>query len=102
MKYAVYDTVVPHDKRQETNEKLLYLIDSGKAENYGISGDDIYNLYTGDGGLHGLRQGRLMKIMLRTVRQRRGLRTDSFLPRLCFAAWWQKHYPHRRTRLLPI
>ena len=56
MKYAVYDTVVPQDKRQETNEKLLYLIDSGKAENYGISGDDIYNLYTGDGGLHGLRR----------------------------------------------
>lgn len=54
MKYAVYDTVVPQDKRQETNEKLLYLIDSGKAGDYGISGDDIYNLYTGDGGLHGL------------------------------------------------
>lgn len=50
MKYAVYDTVVPQDKRQETNEKLLYLIDSGKAGDYGISGDDIYNLYTGDGG----------------------------------------------------
>lgn len=56
MKYAVYDTAVSQDKRQEANEKLLYLIDSGKAENYGISSDDIYNLYTGDGGLHGLRR----------------------------------------------
>ena len=56
MKYTVYDTAVSQDKRQEANEKLLYLIDSGKAENYGISSDDIYNLYTGDGGLHGLRQ----------------------------------------------
>ena len=37
MKYAVYDTVVPQDKRQETNEKLLYLIDSGKAGDYGMT-----------------------------------------------------------------
>ena len=80
MKYAVYDTVVPQDKRQETNEKLLYLIDSGKAGDYGISGDDIYNLYTGDGG-------RIMKITLRTARPRRRLRTGSFLPRPCFAIW---------------
>ena len=43
-------------KRQDTNEKLLYLIDNGKTSEYGISGDDIYNLYTGDGGLHGLRR----------------------------------------------
>ena len=56
MKYAVCDTAVPQERRQETNEKLLYLIDSGKAGEYGISGGDIYNLYTGDGGLHGLRR----------------------------------------------
>lgn len=56
MKYVVYDTTVPQDKRQDTNEKLLYLIDNGKTSEYGISGDDIYNLYTGDGGLHGLRR----------------------------------------------
>ena len=47
MKYAVCDTAVPQERRQETNEKLLYLIDSGKAGEYGISGGDIYNLYTG-------------------------------------------------------
>lgn len=56
MKYAVYDTAVPQDKRQDTNEKLLYLIDNGKTWEYGISGDDIYNLYTGDGGLHDLQR----------------------------------------------
>lgn len=56
MKYAVHDTAVPQDKRQDTNEKLLYLIDNDKTWEYGISGDDIYNLYTGDGGLHDLQR----------------------------------------------
>ena len=54
MKYAVYNASVPQEKREKVNEKLLYLIDNSKAEAYGISGDDIYNLYTGNGGLHNL------------------------------------------------
>ena len=36
------------------NEKVLYLLDSGTAAQAGITGEDIYNAYTGDGGLHGL------------------------------------------------
>ena len=36
------------------NEKVLYLIDSDGAAQAGITGEDIYNAYTGDGGLHGL------------------------------------------------
>ena len=54
MKYPFYGKTVPQDQRQEFNDKLLYLIDNGKTEEYEISGADIYNLYTGDGGLHGL------------------------------------------------
>lgn len=54
MKYAIQEITVPQDKRQACNEKLLYLIDNGKAEEYGISRKDVYHFYTGDGGLHGL------------------------------------------------
>lgn len=54
MKYTVSGTTVPQEKRQETNEKILYLIDNDEMEKYGISSNDVYNLYTGDGGLHGL------------------------------------------------
>ena len=56
MKYEVDPLPVPQDRRQEINEKLLYLIDSGRAEEYGINSNDVYNLYTGDGGLHGLKR----------------------------------------------
>lgn len=54
VKYPFYGKTVPQDQRQEFNDKLLYLINNGKTEEYEISGADIYNLYTGDGGLHGL------------------------------------------------
>ena len=56
MKYEPSEQAVPQNKRKEFNEKILYLIDSGKAEEFGITGADIYNLYTGDGGLHGLKR----------------------------------------------
>ena len=36
------------------NEKGLYLIDSHSCAQYDITGDDIFNAYTGIGGLHGL------------------------------------------------
>ena len=50
MKYEPSEQVIPQNKRKEFNEKILYLIDSGKADEFGITGTDIYNLYTGDGG----------------------------------------------------
>lgn len=54
MKYPPSNEVIPQSKRQEINEKILYLIDSGTAVDAGITEADIYNAYTGDGGLHGL------------------------------------------------
>ncbi len=54
MKYVYRDEPIPHDKRKELNEKVLYLIDSNTAGSCSISREDIYNAYTGDGGLHAL------------------------------------------------
>ena len=54
MKYKIYQSSVKHKDREEFNRKLLKLIDNKETEKYGITGDDVYNAYTGDGGLHGL------------------------------------------------
>ena len=54
MKYAYQGEPIPQDKRKTLNEKVLYLIDSNRCEECFISPEDIYNAYTGDGGLHGL------------------------------------------------
>ena len=54
MKYSFYGEQIPKEQRGELNEKVLYLIDSGTAEANGITQEDMYNAYTGDGGLHGL------------------------------------------------
>lgn len=53
MKYTPYDTTVTQEQRKEINQKILYLIDSNQLEAFQISNQDIYNFYTGDGGLHG-------------------------------------------------
>ena len=54
MKYGYFP--VPSDpvRRTALNEKVLYLIDSGTAAEHDISAEDMFNAYTGDGGLHGL------------------------------------------------
>ncbi len=57
MKYSYYGETIPLDQRNALNEKVLYLIASGTLENCAITPEDIYNAYTGDGGLHGLEQG---------------------------------------------
>jgi len=54
MKYTYTSSVIPQDKRKSINDKIIYLIDSGTLTTSGISQEDIYNAYTGDGGLHGL------------------------------------------------
>ena len=54
MKYIPQTTPIPQEKRQELNDKILYLIDSGRIDEFGITKEDIYNTYTGEGGLHGL------------------------------------------------
>lgn len=54
MKYTYQAEPIPQNKRKELNEKVLYLIESGTAAFNHISQEDIFNAYTGDGGLHGL------------------------------------------------
>lgn len=57
MKYTIYPRPARQSERSEFNRKILKLIDNKEVEKYDITGDDIYNAYTGDGGLHGLERG---------------------------------------------
>ncbi len=56
MKYQYLNQTIPQDSRRSLNEKILYLVDQNIADKSGITAEDIYNAYTGDGGLHGLKQ----------------------------------------------
>lgn len=56
MKYIYHGESIPQEARQELNDKILYLIDQDLAEPSGITREDIYNCYSGDGGLHGLKR----------------------------------------------
>ena len=57
MKYTYQTTPIPQDQRKSLNEKVLYLINGGSEPGCPITPEDIYNAYTGDGGLHGLNRG---------------------------------------------
>ena len=50
--YTIENIVIPQDQRAEINDKISALICSNQTQ--GITSNDIFNLYTGDGGLHGL------------------------------------------------
>lgn len=52
MKYNSANIVIAKEQRKELNDKILHLIDSGEFQ--GITPEDIFNAYTGDGGLHEL------------------------------------------------
>lgn len=54
MKYNYSNSFIPPYQRKEVNEKILYLIDNDKTEEFNISDEDIFNGYTGIGGLHNL------------------------------------------------
>lgn len=54
MKYTPSTEAIPQSSRRAVNEKLLYLIDNNCCEAYGITKQDVFQGYTGDGGLHGL------------------------------------------------
>lgn len=54
MKYIDQTERIPQSRRKELNEKVLYLIDSGTTSAVSITSEDIFNAYTGDGGIHGL------------------------------------------------
>lgn len=51
MLYPIIDHTIPHEKRAATNERILLSLMRGKKD---ISNTEIYNSYTGIGGLHGL------------------------------------------------
>lgn len=51
MKYPITNNPVPHSQRAEINEKILMSVLRGKKD---FNNTDIYNKYTGIGGLHGL------------------------------------------------
>lgn len=54
-KYKLSGETIPQDARQDINSKIEYIVNRGLSEaETGISKDDIFNAYTGKGGLHGL------------------------------------------------
>ena len=54
MKYQYLPQTIPQNQRKDLNEKIIYLIDSNSVSDHDISSTDIYNAYTGNGGLHEL------------------------------------------------
>lgn len=54
MKYKDQDIRLSQEQRRALNEKVIYLLDSESVAESGIAKEDIYNAYTGEGGLHGL------------------------------------------------
>ena len=51
-KYAPTNVSLPQEHRAGINDKILNIIDTGKLQ--GITPTDVFNCYTGVGGLHGL------------------------------------------------
>jgi len=56
MKFQYHGETIPQESRKELNEKILYLIDQDLTKESGITAEDVFNAYTGDGGLHGLKR----------------------------------------------
>lgn len=54
MAYQIKNITVPPNKRENINDKIILLIDNGLTEKYGITEQNIFDTYTGNGGLHGL------------------------------------------------
>lgn len=55
MKYNYSNETIPQDQRKDINTKIEYIVNNNLSESEtGISKDDIFNAYTGLGGLHGL------------------------------------------------
>jgi len=51
MKYPIKNINIPQNKRKEINNKCLYVVENNLNV---LSQTDIFNAYSGDGGLHGL------------------------------------------------
>ena len=56
MKYEYYPKRRTEQERRELNEQILRLLQSEACEQAGVTDEDVFNRYTGDGGLHGLRR----------------------------------------------
>lgn len=56
MKYAYLNPAIPTEQREKLNKKVLYLIESGCFASFHITPEDIFNTYTGCGGLHDLKR----------------------------------------------
>lgn len=56
LKYSYHMNTIPTNKRKELNDKVLYLIDSDEIEKIRLTPEDLFNAYTGDGGLHELKR----------------------------------------------
>lgn len=56
MKYPLPTEPIPQSARKQINEKLLYLIDNDTCTAYDVSKADVFQAYTGRGGLHGLQR----------------------------------------------
>ena len=54
MNYQYEPVLLTAEQRREFNEKIVCLIDSGGCGPAGITRNDLFHAYTGDGGLHGL------------------------------------------------
>lgn len=50
--YRIIPQNIPQSRRKEINEKILYSLSTSKP----LPPETVYNCYTGDGGLHGLKQ----------------------------------------------
>lgn len=77
MKYEYYPKRRTEQERRELNEQILRLLQSEACEQAGVTDEDIFNRYTGDGGLHGLRAA-TMKTTTHSARRKRSWKTASF------------------------
>lgn len=53
-RYKDLNIHIPQEKRKEINHKIEYMIDNNLCDKMGFSKTQIFNCYTGEGGLHNL------------------------------------------------
>ena len=86
MKYQSQALRFSLEQRRMLNEKVIYLLDSQSCNQYDITGDDIFNAYTGIGSLHGLSQEDFNNYH-EYSEQKKLFEAGSFLPRPNSASW---------------
>lgn len=83
MKYPLPTEPIPQSARKQINEKLLYLIDNDTCAAYDVSKADVFQAYTGRGGLHGC-SAAIITAMRHTAKQKEAENGQVFTPaRLC-------------------